>query len=227
MLLLAATGGLLRSPAPPPGDRFSRRAALQTTSTAALLAAAPQVAFALGSEDKFDGPDDRFEAIRTAAAAAILTEKGSASVFSNKFGKLTLQPNKENFLYEAKSLCSMPNMQVGSAERQLTARLWRPVGKTTAQDIVVAFGTKLVPRVRGNLDVSKLPDGFRFYYGAVVTNKAGEELALFANVFDNEEGRDAFAAMALDFAKKNLQGKAELVEITAGLTPEPAYKYVC
>ena len=74
---------------------------------------------------------------------------------------------------------------------------------------------------------TKLPDGFKFYYGSVVVDKNGQELALFANVFATDEGRDAFSKMAVDFAKTNLVGKAELVEITAGVTPEPAYYYVC
>lgn len=122
----------------PSSDFLNRREALQAAGGALVAAVAPQAALALGSEDKFDGPEDRFEAIRTAAAAAILTEKGSASVFSNKFGKLKLVDNKENFLFESKTLCPGDPATRGS-NRDFTARLWKPIGTATAQDIVVAL----------------------------------------------------------------------------------------
>ena len=140
-------------------------------------------------------------------------------MFSTKFSKLTLVSNKKNFIYEEDGLCPARPGQKGN--RQLTVRLWKPVGKTKASEIVTAFSNGLSPTK------ISMPSGFKFYYGAVVKDAAGDELALFANIFASPESRDAFTQLALEFAVSNLKGKAELAEKTAGTTPEPASYYVC
>jgi hypothetical protein len=225
MLLVAATatsGALLQRPPALTSDILSRRTVLQQLAGGALaVAAAPGSAFAADAPPRT--AEELFEAIRKAAEASFLTENQRTSkfgsVFSNEFSKLSLVPSKKNFIYEAPGLC--PYVPGSSGNRFLTVRLWKPVGKTGAQEIVTAFGTGLAP---GKV---QYPDGFKYYYGSVVKDVNGNELALFANNFATSEGRDTFSKLAVDFAQENLQGKATLVEKTAGVTPEPASYYVC
>lgn len=220
MLLLAAAaspGALLHSPHAAP--HVDRRAALQLGSgllAAASFAPAPTTASQYAGSAPATA-SERFEAIRVAAATASLSDKGSSSLFSGKVGKLEAITYKESFLFTRTGLCDAN----GSNEnRYLSVRLWEPINGETAEDIVKTFEAKFA-------NTEKKTEGFKIYYGSVVKDPKGNELALFANIFETANEAEMINEKAVEFAAGELKGKAELVDKVTGKTPKPASAYFC
>ena len=200
------TGALLR---PPPtagkAPHLDRRAMLQVGGGLCAAALVPPA----HAESVVADPLTRFEVLKKAAL--------SAGVLKGRLDKYEFEEDKLSFLFTTPKLCS----SIGDSNRFLSVRTWLPTDGNTATDIVKTFKDKFAATEKGT-------EGFKLYFGGVITDGNGLEKALFLNIFETAEEAERINEKAVVFGQFGpLAGKATLVDKVTGTTTKTASFYAC